>query len=74
MNLPPIPNIDGDNNILLDVYTHISLCLSNLPVNEEYGDTDRLAVLGAVTLDFSVTRYLFLLKPHLSTTEIRVCI
>jgi hypothetical protein len=43
-------------------------------MNEEYGNADRLAVLGATALDFSVTRYFYFLRPQLSKTEIRVCV
>jgi len=74
MNLPAIPKIGGDVDILLDIYTHRSLRVPTLQMNEEYGDADRLAVLGAAALDFSVTRYLFLLRPHVSETEIQVCV
>jgi len=74
MNLPAIPEIGGEVDILLDIYTHRSLRSPNLQMNGEYGDTDRLAVLGAAALDFSVTRHLFLLRPHVSETEIQVCL
>lgn len=43
-------------------------------MNEEYGDTDRLAELGASALDLAVTNYLYLVKPFLSGTEIHVCV
>jgi hypothetical protein len=74
-NLPPIPEIGGDVDILLDIYTHASLRpLSYTPTNTEYGDTDRLAELGASALDLSVTNYFYLLRPFLSGTEMQVCV
>ena len=42
-------------------------------MNEEYGDTDRLAELGASALDLAVTNYFYLVRPFLSGTEINVC-
>ena len=74
-NLPPIPEIGGDIDLLLDVYTHASLRNPNhTQMNSEYGDTDRLAELGANALDLAVTNYFYLVKPFLSGTEIRVCV
>jgi hypothetical protein len=52
--LPPLPTIVGED-LLLDIYTHKSLIPSGAPMNEEYGDTDRLADLGARVLDLAVT-------------------
>jgi len=39
-------------------------------MNAEYGDTDRLAELGASALDLAVTNYFYLVRPFLSGTEI----
>ena len=73
-NLPPIPVIGGDIDLLLEVYTHSSLRNPNhTQMNEEYGDTDRLAELGASALDLAVTNYFYLVRPFLSGTEINVC-
>ena len=73
-NLPPIPEIGGDVDLLLEVYTHASLRNSNhTQMNAEYGDTDRLAELGASALDLAVTNYFYRVRPFLSGTEINVC-
>jgi dsRNA-specific ribonuclease len=69
-NMPPFPKIDGHHDLLLDVYTHKSLRFSGAPLNEEYGDTDRLAILGEKVLDLAVTSYLFSRKPILPAPEI----
>lgn len=70
-NLPPIPKIGGDVDLLLDVYTHTSLRHPTLiQMNEEYGDTDRLAELGANALDLAVTNYFYLVRPFLTVREI----
>jgi hypothetical protein len=71
--LPPLPQIIGDVDLLLDVYTHRSLIPSGAPMNEEYGDTDRLADLGARALDLTVTFHFYSRKPMLSISEIAVC-
>ena len=74
-NLPPIPEIGGDVDLLLEVYTHASLRnSSHTEMNAEYGDTDRLAELGASALDLAVTNYFYLMRPFLSGTEINVCV
>lgn len=74
-NLPPIPEIGGDVDLLLEVYTHASLRHpSHSQMNAEYGDTDRLAELGASALDLAVTNYFYSMRPFLSGTEINVCV
>jgi dsRNA-specific ribonuclease len=70
--LPPLPEIVGDGDLLLDIYTHKSLIPSGTPMNEEYGDTDRLADLGARVLDLAVTSHLHSKRPMLSASEIAV--
>ena len=71
---PPIPEIGGDIDILLDVYTHASLRRPELAhMNEEYGDTDRLAELGAQALDLAVTNHFYLVRPFLTGRDIQVC-
>jgi len=74
-NLPPIPEIGGDVDILLDVHTHASLRRpsSLTQMNKEYGDLDRLAELGANSLDLAVTQYLYSLRPFLSGRDMQVC-
>jgi len=70
---PPIPEIGGDIDLLLEVYTHASLRNpSHTQMNAEYGDTDRLAELGANALDLAVTNHFYLARPILSGTEIHV--
>lgn len=71
-NLPPIPEIGGDVDLLLDVYTHASLRHPSTQVNEEYGDPERLAELGTNALDLAVTNYLYLERPFLTGREIQV--
>ncbi|KAF8805916.1 hypothetical protein BYT27DRAFT_7191830 [Phlegmacium glaucopus] len=72
-NLPPIPEIAGDIDLVLDVYTHISLRqpASLGQMNEEYGDTDRLAELGYNALELTVTHYLYSVRPFLSGRHIQ---
>jgi len=67
--LPPLPTIVGED-LLLDIYTHKSLIPSGAPMNEEYGDTDRLADLGARVLDLAVTFHLHSKRPMLSALEV----
>ncbi|KAF8167597.1 hypothetical protein B0H34DRAFT_779291 [Crassisporium funariophilum] len=69
--LPPLPKIEGDVDLMLDVYTHSSLRFGGAPMNDDYGDTDRLAELGARVLELTVTNHLYLQRPMLSTNEIK---
>lgn len=71
--LPPLPKLVGE--IILDVFTHRSLRFPGAPTNEdsEYGDNDRLAVLGEKVLDAAVTDVLFRKRPMLKATDIEVC-
>ncbi|KAJ2935175.1 hypothetical protein H1R20_g1976, partial [Candolleomyces eurysporus] len=68
--LPPLPKIEGDVDLFLDVFTHNSLRMESAPMNEEYGNTDRLAELGASTLKLVVATHFFRQKPLLSAEEI----
>jgi hypothetical protein len=72
-DLPPLPKIEGDVDLMLDVYTHSSLRFGGAPMNEDYGDTERLAELGAKVLELTVTNQLFLHRPFLNGREIQVC-
>jgi ribonuclease-3 len=64
--LPELPYLDAA--IALDVYAHRSLHYEGKPVNEEYGDNRRLAILGEAVLNMAVTQRLFYQKP-LKTAE-----
>lgn len=66
--LPPLPKIDGDIDLMLDVYTHSSLSTTS-GMNETYGDTLRLEQLGAKVLDFAVTVHLYNEHSPLNTAE-----
>jgi ribonuclease-3 len=70
--LPELPYLEA--RIALDVYAHSSLHYEGKPVNEEYGDNQRLAVLGEAVLNLAVTQRLFCKKPHKSADEIVVYI
>lgn len=72
-SLPPLPKIAGDVDLLLDVYTHKSLRFGGAPLNDEYGDTERLAELGSRVLDLAVTFHFYARKPMLPASEIAVC-
>jgi dsRNA-specific ribonuclease len=64
---PPLPKINGD--VILEVFTHKSLRVAH--VNEEYGDNERLALLGSAFLEAVVTESLFRLKPTLEADDIK---
>jgi dsRNA-specific ribonuclease len=70
--LPPLPKIEGDVDLFLDVFTHNSLRMPSAPMNEEYGNTDRLAELGANVLRLAVATHFFRKKPLLQSKEINV--
>jgi len=67
-NIPPAPKLRGD--IILEVFTHKSLRFPGAPVNEEYGDNVRLAVLGQKVLECAATYTLFNRRPMLNADEI----
>ncbi|KAG6841770.1 hypothetical protein C0991_007099 [Blastosporella zonata] len=70
MKLPPLPKIEGDTDIILDVYTHDSLRFAGTQMNDDYGDTKRLAELGSRILDLAVTSHFFSKRPLLQAHEI----
>ncbi|TFK67464.1 hypothetical protein BDN72DRAFT_95884 [Pluteus cervinus] len=67
--LPPLPRIAGDQDIELDVRTHSSLRNTGLQ-NGDYGDGERLRVLGEQIFSSIVTLYYFSQEPHLSHSGI----
>ncbi|KAJ7706034.1 hypothetical protein B0H17DRAFT_1035356 [Mycena rosella] len=68
MNVPAPPKIEGDVDILFDIYSHESLNYGGM--NNEYGDTNRLAELGARALEMYITAHMFLKRPMLTGDEI----
>jgi dsRNA-specific ribonuclease len=72
MSVPPLPKIDGDAHIILDVYTHSSLRAHLVDPNDEYGDADRLALLGKEVLDLAITHYWYRKLPLISAEQLMV--
>ncbi|KAJ7446511.1 hypothetical protein B0H11DRAFT_2085064 [Mycena galericulata] len=68
-NIPNLPKIEGDVDIILDIYSHSSL-KNNSPMNEEYGDIDRLAELGGKALEMALTVHFFYKRPMLFASQI----
>ncbi|KAJ7235871.1 hypothetical protein B0H12DRAFT_1140939 [Mycena haematopus] len=68
-NIPALPKIDGDVDIILDIYSHRSLG-GNDSLNEEYGNTDRLVQLGGVVFDMALVAHLFHRQPMLLAEQI----
>ncbi|KAF9015662.1 ribonuclease III domain-containing protein [Cyathus striatus] len=64
--LPPLPRIEGNTDLLLDVFTHKSLRFDGAPLNDDYGDTERLAEMGAKVVELAVTFHFYSIKPHLT--------
>ncbi|KAJ7161437.1 hypothetical protein C8R43DRAFT_335579 [Mycena crocata] len=69
MDIPALPKIEGDVDIILDIYTHHSL-KGNNTMNSEYGDTERLVELGRKVLDMTLVVHLFHKHPLLVAEEI----
>ncbi len=70
-NFPPLPKLPGE--VILDVYTHKSLRFPGAPSDDsEYGDNERLAILGEKVLETAVTDTLFRKRPMLKADEIEV--
>jgi dsRNA-specific ribonuclease len=57
---------------MLEVFTHRSLRYEGAPSNEEFGDSARLAELGAQVLQMIVTWLFFSKRPLLKAEEIVV--
>lgn len=70
----PLPKIAGDSDILLDVFTHKSIRFSGAPANDEYGNTERLAVIGEHAFAMGVSYALYRKSPMLTTEELQVCL
>ena len=70
--VPPIPKLQGE--IILEVFTHRSIRFPSAPINQdsEYGDSDRLTVLGEKVLEAAVTDALFRKRPMLKGGDIEV--
>jgi len=67
--LPPLPKLTSE--LILQVYTHISLRRLSDKGPEEYGDNERLIELGKAVLDALITYVLFNKRPMLKVAEIR---
>ena len=69
--LPPLPKIDGNTDLMLDVYTHSSLHPTDATVgmNDSYGDTQRLEEPGTKILDLAVTIHFHNKRPSLNTAK-----
>ncbi|KAK7064113.1 hypothetical protein R3P38DRAFT_2822508 [Favolaschia claudopus] len=68
-NIPALPKIDGDDDMVLDIYCHRSLKPTN-DMNDEYGDTDRLALLGGRVLEMALVSHYFYKRPFLVAGQI----
>ncbi|KAJ7131424.1 hypothetical protein C8R44DRAFT_871916 [Mycena epipterygia] len=68
-NIPALPKIDGDVDIVLDIYVHHAL-KGGEPMSDEYGDTERLIELGGRVLDTTLAVHLFHERPMLTADEI----
>ncbi|THH14357.1 hypothetical protein EW146_g5967 [Bondarzewia mesenterica] len=66
--LPPLPSLDGD--LMLDVYTHKSIRYSGAPMNDEYGDIERVNAIGKRVLAVGVATALFEKKPMFTAAEL----
>ncbi|TFK67461.1 hypothetical protein BDN72DRAFT_95851 [Pluteus cervinus] len=72
--LPPLPKIGGDNEIMLEIYTHRSLRGDTQLDNAEYGDAWRLSDLGEQVFSTIVTLHYFAKRPlefHSSIVALR---
>jgi len=67
--LPPLPKLTSE--LILQVYTHISLRRRSDDGPEEYGDNERLVELGKAVLDALITYVLFNKRPMLTVAELR---
>ncbi|KAF9270636.1 hypothetical protein L218DRAFT_1072028 [Marasmius fiardii PR-910] len=70
---PPLPQIKGDSDIILDINTHKSLRTHQPdPLDApDYGDTERLCILGENAMQMLVAEYVFSLDPPLSAQDMK---
>ncbi|TFK67460.1 hypothetical protein BDN72DRAFT_879638 [Pluteus cervinus] len=72
--LPPLPKIDGDSEIILDVYRHRTLRGDTELDNSEYGDVWRLSDLGEQVFKTVATLHYFSKQPleyHKAIVDLR---
>ncbi|KAF7307040.1 hypothetical protein MIND_00497100 [Mycena indigotica] len=70
MSIPPLLKIEGDYDVLLEIYTHSSLKDGSMLYNEEYGDVDRLIQRGTSTLNDGLYEHFFNKRPLLNVEQI----
>jgi len=68
---PPLPKLDNDLDLMLDVFTHESARVSH-ELNQDYGDTDRLAEMGHKVYELATTFHFFSQSPLLGAPELKV--
>jgi len=68
-NIPQLPQISID--LTLDVFTHVSLRREGVQP-EDFGDNERLSMLGKAVLDAVVTNELFKKRPMINALQVRV--
>ncbi|KAJ7597474.1 hypothetical protein C8J56DRAFT_851701 [Mycena floridula] len=70
-NLPPLPTINGDVDLVLDLYTHSSISqMMATGLNEDYGDVPRLAEIGRTAVDFALNAHYYFKRPFLTAQQI----
>ncbi|KAK7058445.1 hypothetical protein VNI00_002079 [Paramarasmius palmivorus] len=64
------PKIEGDDDLLLDLYTHRSI--QKLPMQDnDYGDTARLAILGEKIFEAAMMDHLFKTRPSSRASDLK---
>jgi hypothetical protein len=73
---PPLPQISGDPDILLDIYTHdsIQFVSPGSERNKEYGDTNRLALMGRSVYDLFAVEALFKKEPTAPEDQLKAAL
>ncbi|KAI0068287.1 hypothetical protein BV25DRAFT_1867295 [Artomyces pyxidatus] len=69
MSLPPLPPIEGE--MMLEIFTHRDLSFGQ---NEEFGDSERLSVIGQRVLAMVVSVVLFEKRPMLSASDLKMIV
>lgn len=62
----------SQGDMMLDVFTHRSVKFAGAPLNEDFGDTERLACIGEKVLALAVTSALFNQRPILNASTLEV--
>lgn len=70
--LPPLPSLE--NKLYVEVFSHRSIRHGRYKAHPQYGDSDRLSIMGETAVHYSVVEDLFRSKEKMSSEAIKVSV